>query len=439
MTALPFPLIEDIGELYMLDDIYDFLGEGTFATVFKAVSTMNRGVVEENQTVALKMIAKRNLTNEKLVRDVINEVHVLRQTKHPNCVRFIECVQTPVYVIIVTEYVEGVELFQALKEQKFTEAMVLNVMRQLLSALAYLHNTLHFVHRDVKPENVILATQETPLRVVLVDFGLARSCERRRPRISREFATQLQLQRPLPVRNMSVESMECDSPMLATPCGTLKYAAPETVQSITQSAQLSTTKTLLSRLDVYAAGVIMYVMLSGALPFKNFANKASLVTEMRNSLTFDGPRWAGISPEAIDLNRALLNFNAVSRPRAAEALQYPWFKIYGSALLCMSAEEAHLTPGSPLESSICERGAMTHAFEAMRATEDALYYNEEEIAPSQVPVTNHGGLRTPNSRCVSVPFGTNPVAITNSSHNNNTTAHTTATTRTSQSSYFDFV
>ncbi|KAG5487022.1 hypothetical protein LSCM1_07689 [Leishmania martiniquensis] len=431
MTALPFPLVEDIGELYMLDDIYDFLGEGTFASVFKAVSTVDRDVVQENQTVALKMIAKRKLSSDKLVRDVINEVHVLRQTAHPNCVRFIECVQTPAYVVIVTEYVEGVELFQALKEQKFTEAMVLNVMRQLLSALAYLHNTLNIVHRDVKPENVIIATQETPMRVVLVDFGLARSCERKRPRISRELATHLQRQRPLPVQNVSVESLDCDSPMLATPCGTLKYAAPETVQSITQSAQLSTTKKLLSRLDVYAAGVIMYVMLSGALPFKNFANKASLVMEMRNSLTFDGPRWAGISAEAIDVNRALLNFDAVSRPRAAEALQYPWFKIYGSSLLPMSVEKAQATPRSPLDSSICERGAMTHAFEAMRATETALYYNEEESQPTASPVTSHSGLRTPNSRCVSVPFGTSTLAFSNSTNNS-------TSSRTAQSGYFDF-
>ncbi|CAJ1016572.1 Protein tyrosine kinase/Protein kinase domain/Fungal protein kinase, putative [Leishmania shawi] len=431
MTTLPFPLIEDIGELYMLDDIYDFLGEGTFATVFKAVSTMNRDVVKENQTVALKMIAKRNLSSDKLVRDVINEVHALRQTAHPNCVRFIECVQTPLYVVIVTEYVEGVELFQALKEQKFTEAMVLNVMRQLLSALAYLHNTLHIVHRDVKPENVIITTQETPFRVVLVDFGLVRSCERQRPRISRELATQFQRQRSMPLPNMSVESLDCDSPMLATPCGTLKYAAPETVQSITQSAQLSTTKKLLSRLDVYAAGVIMYVMLSGALPFKNFANKANLVMEMRNSLSFEGPRWAGISAEAIDLNRALLNFDAVSRPRAAEALQYPWFKIYGSSLLPMSAEEAQPTPGNPLESSICERGAMTQAFEAMRDTEAAMYYSEEETTTTSGPVASYNGLRTPNSRCVSVPFGTNMAAFASGSN-------TTTASRTAESGYFDF-
>ncbi|GET85746.1 protein kinase, putative [Leishmania tarentolae] len=431
MTTLPFPLIDDIGELYMLDDIYDFLGEGTFASVFKAVSTTSRDVVQENQTVALKMIAKRNLSSDKLVRDVINEVHVLRQTAHPNCVRFIECVQTPLYVIIVTEYVEGVELFQALKEQKFTEAMVLTVMRQLLSALAYLHNTLHIVHRDVKPENVIISTHEVPFRVVLVDFGLARSCERKRPRISRELVTQFQRQRPIPVRDMSADSLDCDSPMLATPCGTLKYAAPETVQSITQSAQLSTTKSLLSRLDVYAVGIIMYVMLSGALPFKNFANKASLVMEMRNSLSFDGPRWVGISAEAIDLNKALLNFDAVSRPHAAEALQYPWFKIYGSALRPVSAEEAQPTSDIPLDSSICERGAMTHAFEAMRATEAALYYNEEETPLTSAPVASHSGLRTPNSRCVSVPFGTNTSAFSGSSC-------TTTAPQTALTGYFDF-
>ncbi|KAK7198066.1 protein kinase [Novymonas esmeraldas] len=437
MTDLPFLQVEDIGELYQLDDIYDFLGEGTFASVFKAVSTTTRDTVQENQTVALKMIAKRNLVSDKLVRDVVNEVHVLRQTSHPNCVRFIECLQTPLYVVVVTEYVEGVELFQALKQQKFTEVMALDVMRQLLSALAYLHDTLHIVHRDVKPENVIISTQDAPPRVVLVDFGLARSCERKRARLSRDLVSHNPRQRSMPVRNMSVESLDCDSPMLATPCGTLKYAAPETVQSITQSALLSTTKELLSRLDVYAAGVIMYVMLSGALPFKNFANKASLVTEMRSSLAFDGPRWAGISAESIHLNQALLTFDAITRPRAAEALQHPWFKLYGTARRSLSSEEVLPTPGSPLDSSICEREAMMHAFKAMRAPEAALYYQEEASPTTSVPVPGHGGLRTPNSRCVNMPFGTNAAGLT-SGGGTTTTTTTTTVTRPPPSSYFDF-
>lgn len=434
MTSLPFPFINDVSELYMTDDIYDFLGEGTFASVFKGVSITNRAEVQENQLVALKLIAKRNLTSDKLVRDVVNEVHVLRQVNHPNCVRFVECVQTPHHVVIVTEYVEGIELFQALKQHKFTEGMVLEVMQQLLSVLAYLHDTLHIVHRDVKPENIMVDTQQSPIRVVLVDFGLARSCERKRPRIPRDvalhFQRQQQQQRMLPARNMSLDSFECDSPMLATPCGTLKYAAPETVQSITQSAQLSTTKELLSRVDVYAAGVIMYVMLSGALPFKNFANKANLVLEMRTSLSFDGPRWAGISADAIEVNRALLDFDPTARPRAAEALQHRWFKSGGFGFESTAPESTVATvPCSPLDSSICERGAMTHAFEAMRAPESALYYNDSG-ATAGVGVggaaASSGGGRTLNSRCMNVPFG------------QNMTPTPTTAPQQLQSNYFDF-
>ncbi|KPA80757.1 putative protein kinase [Leptomonas pyrrhocoris] len=429
MTVLPFPAINDVSELYMTDDIYDFLGEGTFASVFKGVSLLTRDVVRENQLVALKLIGKRNLTSDKLVRDVVNEVHVLRQAHHPNCVRFIECVQTPHHVVIVTEYVEGVELFQALKQRKFTEGMVMEVMQQLLSVLAYLHDTLHIVHRDVKPENIMVNTQQSPTRVVLVDFGLTRSCERRRQRIPRDLASRFQMQhsqppRVLPARNMSLDSFECDSPMLATPCGTLKYAAPETVQSITQSAQLATTKELLSRLDVYAAGVIMYVMLSGALPFKNFANKANLVLEMRTALSFDGPRWAGISADAIEMNRALLSFDPAARPRAAEALQHRWFKLGGMAFSQEAQTQVAPVPCSPLDASICERGAMTHAFEAMRAPESAMYFNSGGVTTSANSnnnggggsssngasvggMTGSGGGRTPNSRCMNVPFGQN--------------------------------
>jgi serine/threonine protein kinase len=435
MTALPFPTVNDVSELYLMDDIYDFLGEGTFASVFKAVSLTTRGVVREGQTVALKVISKRNLTSDKLARDVINEAHLLRQANHPNCVRFIECVQTEHAVVLVTEYIEGVELFQALKQHKFTEGTVLEVMQQLLSVLAYLHDTLHIVHRDVKPENIMVDTKQTPIRVVLVDFGLARSCERKRSRIPRDvtlhYHPQPQPSRMPPGRNMSLDSFECDSPMLATPCGTLKYAAPETVQSITQSAQLSTTKELLPRLDVYAAGVIMYVMLSGALPFKNFANKANLVSEMRTGVTFNGPRWEGISADAIEVNQALLNFDPTARPRAAEALQHRWFKSGGMGFSPAAASQVAPVPCSPLDSSICERGAMTHAFEAMRAPETALYFNDGGVAMNgavapAVGMAGNGGGRTPNSRCINVPFG----QIT-------TPTPTTAPPQF-QSNYFDF-
>ncbi|KPI86685.1 putative protein kinase [Leptomonas seymouri] len=442
MTVLPFPSINDVSELYMTDDVYDFLGQGTFASVFKGVSILNRDVVQQNQLVALKLIGKRNLSSDRHVRNVINEVHLLRQAHHPNCVRFIECVQTPHHVVIVTEYIEGVELFQAMKQQKFTEGMGLEVMQQLLSVLAYLHDTLHIVHRDVKPENIMVVTQQSPIRVALVDFGLARSCERKCPRIPRDLASRFQLQhqqpqRVLPARNMSLDSFECDSPMLATPCGTLKYAAPETVQCITEFTQLSTTKELLSRLDVYAAGVIMYVMLSGALPFKNFSNKVNLVLEMRTSLSFDGPRWAGISEDAIAVNRALLSFDPTVRPRAVEALQHRWFKLGGPRF--SQEEQVHVTPApcSQLDSSICERGAMTQAFEAMRAPESALYFNDGGVTTgpnvggggggaSAGEGSSNGGVRTPNSRCMNVPFG-HSVAPT-----------TTTASQQRQSNYFDF-
>lgn len=396
MTALPFPEVADISLLYMCDDIYDFLGEGSFATVLKAVSLHKRGPVQENQQVALKMIARKSLVSDKHIRDVINEVEVLRHTNHPNCVRFIECFQTSHHVVIVTDYIEGKDLFEFLKGQVFSEAIVRDVMQQLLHALAYLHDTLYVVHRDVKPENIMLATEEVPVRVVLVDFGLARSCKRQRPRLPRDFVSHFQMPHGM-VRSSSIDSFECDSPMLSTPCGTLKYAAPETVQSITQCAQLSTTKDLLPRLDIYAAGIIMYVMLSGILPFKSTVSKAQLVKEMKAELNFTDQRWSSISDDAVEVTKALLSFDPAQRPRAQEALQYAWFTPDGEIVPPNPQTSMTTLPCSALDSSISDRGAMTHAFEAMRAPEAEMYFCEELQSGGQRPM--------PNGRCVSVPFG----------------------------------
>ncbi|EPY23781.1 protein kinase [Strigomonas culicis] len=397
MSLLPFPERGNVDSFYQCDDIYDFLGEGTFASVYKAVCICDGEKVKTGQPVALKMINKRDLTTEKMLRDVINEVEVLRLVDHPNCVKLLDYFQTPFHVVIVMSFVPGKELFQALREAVFTEEKVKEVMLQLLSALQYLHDSIRVVHRDIKPENVLMSPlDDGNYHVTLVDFGLARVLarheSRRRLGANRStFSSPMQRLAPYPpAKSASVDSLDhLDSPFLATPCGTLKYAAPETIKSLHQKGQLNTTRDLLPRVDIYATGVLMYVMLCGALPFRDLSNKVALFREMEAGPSFADARWEQISRPAVALNQALLSSDPNTRPRAGEALRYEWFTgdtslFNGSSTECMKVDEI-----------LGERAYVVKAFSAMQPPESDLFTKLEN---------DDGAGPQIASRCFNVPF-----------------------------------
>lgn len=418
MSLLPFPIRDSIDDYYETDDIMDFLGQGTFASVYKAICRFDGEKVKQKDEVALKIINKKDLLTDKAVKDITNEAEVLRRVEHPNCVRLLDCFQTVNHAVIVMSYVSGKELFQALRENDFTEVCARSVMAQLLSALAYLHNVLRVVHRDIKPENVLVSPLPSgEYHVTLVDFGLARTFGRQSARRRLGAGTFQQMQpvqrlMALPPRSASLESLgDTDSPLLATPCGTLKYAAPETVYSISESKQLTTTRELLPRVDVYAAGTLMYVMLSGALPFSDFSNKSALYREMMDGPSFCGQRWENVSPQAIDVCRTLLVSDPNKRPRAEDVLRYQWF--------CAPANGEELrSPNStsqrlPVDAIIGERETMIKAFAAMKPPETAnrghLDGEGEEVWQRQRALCGGGtggnsGL-PPGGRVHSVPFG----------------------------------
>ena len=343
MTHLPFPPCgsKGIGQLYDFDRLQDFVGNGSFATVFKARRRT------DGQTVALKVVLKAQLESEKALRDVVNEVEILRKLNHRNCLRFVEVLQSDHEVFIVTEFLQGKELYDVVKQcpsGHLPEAYSATILIQILEGCRYLHRTANIVHRDLKPENIIVCDAldgEVP-RVCIVDFGFSKYLgpsksatahgaivsQQRRRQIAHRMATPGGLGMTLPINPNRSDQMELsgNSPLLTTPCGTLKFSSPELVKGLVANPgaeRHGTTRQDLLKRDVYSVGLIAYILLSGLMPFSG-TTKAALAVQMERPLAFAGPRWARVSDDAKAFVRNLLSVEPSRRPTAEEALGDSW-------------------------------------------------------------------------------------------------------------------
>ncbi|AAZ11554.1 protein kinase, putative [Trypanosoma equiperdum] len=329
MSHVPFRMERLMDRLYATDEILDFVGRGTYASVFKGVSLVDGDKVSKGSPVALKVFEKRGLSLDRMCQDIVREVEILRHLNHPNCLQFIDCFQTEYHIVIVTNFVDGKELYKTLRDGIMTEAQVRSVARQLLEVVNYLHSQVRVVHRDIKPENVLVtSTEDGGFHLTLVDFGLARTLSKGRRCVGdRLLGGNVWQLSPAPSAAPadSLESSYTDSPLIATPCGTINYAAPETVRSLVQSGHLATTAELMPRMDMFAVGTILYVMFCRKLPFQNRGNKVQLVKVMEVGPLFEEPEWRNVPPEAVDIIRLLLSFDPGQRPKASDVLQSAWF------------------------------------------------------------------------------------------------------------------
>jgi fused len=124
-----------------------------FAQVWRA---RKRGSL---QTVAVKLITKAGKT-EKDVLDLRQEINILRKLRHPNIIAMLDAFETRNDFCVVTEYAQA-ELFQVLEDDRcLPEAVVRGVAQQLVAALYYLHSN-RIIHRDMKPQNILIAADGT--------------------------------------------------------------------------------------------------------------------------------------------------------------------------------------------------------------------------------------------------------------------------------------
>ncbi|XP_035224471.1 serine/threonine-protein kinase DCLK1-like [Stegodyphus dumicola] len=268
LSQIPFV----ISQKYEVEKI---IGDGNFAVVYACVNRVTKA------EYALKVIDKNKCKGKEHM--IESEVAILRRVKHVNIVQLVEEFDFENDLYLVMELVKGGDLFDAIASAtKYTEKDASLMVHDLSSALCYLHS-LNIVHRDIKPENLLVVEHEDGSRSLkLGDFGLA------------------------------VEAKE----PLFTVCGTPTYVAPEILAETGYGLKV----------DVWAAGVITYILLCGFPPFVSQTNdQVELFDQiLAGNYEFTRPFWDDISDSAKELIAMMLQVNPDDRYSAADVLEHPW-------------------------------------------------------------------------------------------------------------------
>ncbi|XP_062873629.1 calcium/calmodulin-dependent protein kinase (CaM kinase) II beta 1 isoform X16 [Trichomycterus rosablanca] len=256
--------------------LYEELGKGAFSVVRRCVKLCS------GQEYAAKIINTKKLSardHQKLER----EARICRLLKHPNIVRLHDSISEEGFHYLLFDLVTGGELFEDIVAREYySEADASHCIQQILEAVLHCHQ-MGVVHRDLKPENLLLASKCKNAAVKLADFGLA------------------------------IE-VQGDQQAWFGFAGTPGYLSPEVLRKEAYGKPV----------DIWACGVILYILLVGYPPFWD-EDQHKLYQQIKaGAYDFPSPEWDTVTPEAKNLINQMLTINPAKRITAQEALKHPW-------------------------------------------------------------------------------------------------------------------
>ncbi|XP_054838858.1 calcium/calmodulin-dependent protein kinase type II subunit gamma isoform X9 [Eublepharis macularius] len=256
--------------------LYEELGKGAFSVVRRCVKKTS------SQEYAAKIINTKKLSardHQKLER----EARICRLLKHPNIVRLHESISEEGFHYLVFDLVTGGELFEDIVAREYySEADASHCIHQILESVNHIHQH-DIVHRDLKPENLLLASKCKSAAVKLADFGLA------------------------------IE-VQGEQQAWFGFAGTPGYLSPEVLRKDPYGKPV----------DIWACGVILYILLVGYPPFWD-EDQHKLYQQIKaGAYDFPSPEWDTVTPEAKNLINQMLTINPAKRITADQALKHPW-------------------------------------------------------------------------------------------------------------------
>ncbi|XP_060896129.1 calcium/calmodulin-dependent protein kinase type II subunit alpha isoform X10 [Labrus mixtus] len=256
--------------------LYEELGKGAFSIVRRCVKKST------GQEYAAKIINTKKLSardHQKLER----EARICRLLKHPNIVRLHDSISEEGFHYLVFDLVTGGELFEDIVAREYySEADASHCINQILESVSHIHQH-DIVHRDLKPENLLLASKMKGAAVKLADFGLA------------------------------IE-VQGDQQAWFGFAGTPGYLSPEVLRKDPYGKPV----------DIWACGVILYILLVGYPPFWD-EDQHKLYQQIKaGAYDFPSPEWDTVTPEAKNLINQMLTINPAKRITADQAIKHPW-------------------------------------------------------------------------------------------------------------------
>nr|XP_040034993.1 calcium/calmodulin-dependent protein kinase type II subunit gamma isoform X6 [Gasterosteus aculeatus aculeatus] len=256
--------------------LYEELGKGAFSIVRRCIKKST------GQEYAAKIINTKKLSardHQKLER----EARICRLLKHPNIVRLHDSISEEGFHYLVFDLVTGGELFEDIVAREYySEADASHCINQILESVSHIHQH-DIVHRDLKPENLLLASKMKGAAVKLADFGLA------------------------------IE-VQADQQAWFGFAGTPGYLSPEVLRKDPYGKPV----------DIWACGVILYILLVGYPPFWD-EDQHKLYQQIKaGAYDFPSPEWDTVTPEAKNLINQMLTINPAKRITADQAIKHPW-------------------------------------------------------------------------------------------------------------------
>ena len=264
------------------------IGQGAFGKVNIGLNVLS------GRIVAIKSFNKNNLDKNKDSKEKITyETNIMKKLNHSSIVKILEMFESDNYILIIMEYINGGNLYSFVKKRrKLNEKTAKFLFWQITQGIKYMHNN-GVVHRDIKLENILIDLNNN---VKICDFGIGKAVT--------------------PYKNGKTIHILHDQ------CGTPMYIAPEILLCTKEHGYNA------FPVDMWSAGIALYIMLSGTLPFaldKNL-NKESHNAELQYAIINNSPKPIEyISEEAQDLLYGLLDKNPKTRYTADDVLKHSWF------------------------------------------------------------------------------------------------------------------